>query len=122
MHAFVVFGSSRAYQDMPICKHASRLTLLLLSCSISVQSTMKVINEIISRYPPNYKQSAVIPVLDVAQQQNAGFVSLAVMNKVAEVLEMQPIRVYEVATFYTMYNRSKIGKYHVCICGTTPCR
>eukprot|EP00873_Tetraselmis_striata_P034431 jgi/Tetstr1/454695/TSEL_004032.t1 len=78
--------------------------------------------EILSRYPSNYKASACIPVLDLAQQQNKGWLTLAAMNKVAEVLEMAPIRVYEVATFYTMFNRSKIGKYHVMVCGTTPCR
>lgn len=78
--------------------------------------------EIMLRYPPNYKQSAVIPVLDLAQQQNNGWLSLAAMNSVAKLLEMPEIKVYEVATFYTMFNRSKIGKYHVMICGTTPCR
>lgn len=67
-------------------------------------------------------QSAVIPVLDLAQQQAGGWLSLAALNRVAAVLEMPPIRVYEVATFYTMFNRSKMGKYHVMICGTTPCR
>ena len=60
------------------------------------QSNMKRINEIISRYPPNYKASAVIPVLDLVQQMNGGWLSLTAMNKVAEILEMQEIRVYEV--------------------------
>jgi len=83
---------------------------------------MKLIEKIITRYPPNYKQSAVIPVLDLVQQMNGGWLSLSAMNKVAAVLEMPEIRVYEVATFYSMFNRSKIGKYHVLICGTTPCR
>ncbi|MEW5306621.1 MAG: hypothetical protein WDW36_009075 [Sanguina aurantia] len=78
--------------------------------------------EIINRYPPNYKASAVIPLLDLAQQQNEGWLSLAALNRVAKVLEMPEIRVYEVATFYTMFNRTKIGKYHVMVCGTTPCR
>ncbi|PNH11914.1 NADH dehydrogenase [ubiquinone] flavoprotein 2, mitochondrial [Tetrabaena socialis] len=86
------------------------------------EANYKVVNELISRYPPNYKASAIIPVLDIAQQQNKGWLSLAALNRVASVLEMQPIRVYEVATFYTMFNRSKIGKYQVLICGTTPCR
>lgn len=86
------------------------------------EANYKVVNEIISRYPPNYKASAVIPVLDIAQQQNGGWLSLAAMNRVAQILGMAPIRVYEVATFYTMFNRSKIGKYHVMVCGTTPCR
>lgn len=53
--------------------------------------------EVLSRYPSNYKQSGVIPVLDLAQQQNAGFLSLAAMNRVANILEMAPIRVYEVS-------------------------
>lgn len=74
-----------------------------------------------SRYPSNYKASAVIPLLDLAQQQNDGWLSLAAMNRVASVLDMAPIRVYEVATFYTMFNRSKMGKYHIMVCGTTPC-
>lgn len=78
--------------------------------------------QLIARYPSNYKQSAVIPLLDLAQQQNGGWLSLAAMNRVAKVLEMPEIRVYEVATFYSMFNRTKIGKYHIQICGTTPCR
>lgn len=82
----------------------------------------KRVTEIIGRYPANYKASAVIPVLDIAQQQNKGWLSLAAMNRVAKVLDMAEIRVYEVATFYTMFNRSKMGKYHIMICGTTPCR
>eukprot|EP00879_Flechtneria_rotunda_P001051 GHRR01001189.1.p1 GENE.GHRR01001189.1~~GHRR01001189.1.p1 ORF type:complete len:295 (+),score=104.56 GHRR01001189.1:317-1201(+) len=82
----------------------------------------KRVAEIVARYPPNYKASAVIPVLDLAQQQNGGWLSLGAMNRVAKVLEMAEIRVYEVATFYTMFNRSKIGRYHIMICGTTPCR
>eukprot|EP00798_Chlamydomonas_sp_ICE-L_P007333 gene7333-455_t len=85
-------------------------------------ANMKLVVDRIAHYPPNYKQSAVIPVLDMAQQQNGGYLSLAAMNHVAEVLEMPPIRVYEVATFYSMFNRTKIGKYHIMVCGTTPCR
>ncbi|CAD7701222.1 unnamed protein product [Ostreobium quekettii] len=81
----------------------------------------KIANEIISRYPPNYKQSAVIPLLDLAQQQYGGWLPLAALNRVAAVLDMPEIRVYEVATFYTMFNRSKVGRYHVMVCGTTPC-
>ncbi|KAG7675148.1 hypothetical protein Ndes2526B_g08007 [Nannochloris sp. 'desiccata'] len=81
----------------------------------------KLVAEILSRYPSNWKQSAIIPILDLAQQQNEGWLSLAAMNRVAKVLDMAEIRVYEVATFYTMFNRSKIGKYHVMVCGTTPC-
>lgn len=74
------------------------------------------VNEIIANYPPNYKASAVIPVLDIAQQQNGGWISLAAMDKVAEILGMAPIRVYEVGTFYSMFNRSKVGKYYIQVC------
>ena len=61
-----------------------------------MQANMVRINAIIARYPPNYKASAVIPVLDLVQQMNGGWLSLTAMNKVAAVLEMQEIRVYEV--------------------------
>jgi NADH:ubiquinone oxidoreductase subunit E len=67
--------------------------------------TLKKAEEIISHYPPQYKKAAVIPVLDLAQRQNNGWTSISVMNAVAELLEMPPMRVYEVATFYTMFNR-----------------
>lgn len=85
------------------------------------EANYELASELLLKYPTNYKQSAVIPLLDMAQKQNQGWLSLSAMNKVAEVLGMPPIRVYEVATFYTMFNRSRIGKYHVMVCGTTPC-
>lgn len=66
-------------------------------------------------------QSAAIPLLDLAQQQNGGWVPVSAMNKIASILEVAPIRIYEVATFYTMFNRQPVGKYHVMVCGTTPC-
>jgi NADH dehydrogenase (ubiquinone) flavoprotein 2 len=62
-------------------------------------------NKIISHYPPQYKKAAVIPLLDLAQRQNKGWTSISVMNFVAKLLSMPPMRVYEVATFYTMFNR-----------------
>ncbi|KAF2671051.1 respiratory-chain NADH dehydrogenase 24 kDa subunit [Microthyrium microscopicum] len=79
-----------------------------------------LITEILARYPPQYKKAAVMPLLDLGQRQH-GFTSLSVMNEVAKRLDMPPMRVYEVATFYTMYNRSPVGKYHVQCCTTTPC-
>jgi len=80
----------------------------------------KLIAEILARYPPQYKKAAVMPLLDLGQRQH-GFTSISVMNEVARLLEMPPMRVYEVATFYTMYNRDPVGKYHVQCCTTTPC-
>jgi NADH dehydrogenase (ubiquinone) flavoprotein 2 len=77
----------------------------------------KLIDEILKRYPPQYKKAAVMPLLDLGQRQH-GFTSLSVMNKVARLLEMPPMRVYEVATFYTMYNRTPVGKWHLQVCTT----
>ena len=76
---------------------------------------------ILGRYPDNYKQAATIPLLDLAQRQAGGWLPLAAMDKVAKVTGQAPIRVYEVATFYTMFNRTKVGKYFIQLCGTTPC-
>ena len=81
---------------------------------------MKRIEGIVANYPPGYEVAAVIPVLDLAQRQH-GWLPISAMNKVAEVLKMPKMRVYEVATFYTMFNRSPVGKYHIQICTTTPC-
>ena len=78
-------------------------------------------NKIIARYPQGRQQSAVMPLLDLAQRQNQGWLSREAMDHVAKVLGMPPIRVYEVATFYTMYNLAPIGRYHVQVCTTTPC-
>lgn len=82
---------------------------------------MKMAEEIIGRYPPQYKKAAVIPLLDLGQRQNSGWTSISVMNYVAELLEMPPMRVYEVASFYTMFNREPVGKYFLQLCTTTPC-
>ncbi|EEH19308.1 hypothetical protein PABG_01627 [Paracoccidioides brasiliensis Pb03] len=85
------------------------------------EQNLKLIDEILRRYPPQYKKAAVMPVLDLGQRQH-GFTSISVMNEVARLLEMPPMRVYEVATFYTMYNREPVGKYFVQVCTTTPCQ
>ncbi|GME89552.1 hypothetical protein B5S28_g2325 [[Candida] boidinii] len=77
--------------------------------------------EIIAKYPPQYKKGAVMPLLDLGQRQ-LGFTSISVMNYVAKYLDMPPMRVYEVATFYTMYNRRPMGKYNIQVCTTTPCQ
>lgn len=81
----------------------------------------KQIEKIVARYPVQYKKAAVMPVLDVAQRQNGGWVSLTAMNAVAKLLDMNPMRVYEVASFYTMYNREPVAPNFVQLCTTTPC-
>lgn len=74
----------------------------------------------IAKYPAGRQQSAVMPLLDLAQRQE-GWVSRAAMEVIAEMLDMAPIRVEEVATFYTMYNRRPVGKFHVQVCTNLPC-
>ena len=76
---------------------------------------------VIKRYPTNKKQSAVIPVLDIAQRQNKGWLTKSAIEKVAETLSMSFIRVMEVATFYSMFNLKPIGENFLQICRTTPC-
>jgi len=83
--------------------------------------------EIIARYPEGRQVSAVIPLLDVAQRQvgaetnTQGWLPIPVIEFVASQLSMPYIRAYEVATFYTMFNLAPVGRYHVQVCGTTPC-
>uniref|UniRef100_A0A8C2CTV8 NADH dehydrogenase [ubiquinone] flavoprotein 2, mitochondrial n=1 Tax=Cyprinus carpio TaxID=7962 RepID=A0A8C2CTV8_CYPCA len=81
---------------------------------------MKRVDAIINNYPEGHKAAATIPVLDLAQRQH-GWLPISAMNKVAEILGVAPMRVYEVATFYTMFLRQPVGKYHMQICTTTPC-
>ena len=81
----------------------------------------KKVSEIIKKYPSKRILSAVIPLLDLAQRQNNGWLSKNSMEKVAETLSMSYIRVLEVATFYSMFNLQPIGKNFVQICRTTPC-
>ena len=83
--------------------------------------------EIIAQYPPGRQMSASIPLLDLAQRQvgaetgTQGWLPLPVLEYVAAELDMPVIRVLEVATFYTMFNLAPVGKFHVQVCGTTPC-
>ena len=75
----------------------------------------------IAKYPPGREASAVLPLLDLAQRQMGGWVPRAAMDYVGGLLGMAPIRVYEVATFYTMFNLRPVGKYLLQACTTTPC-
>ncbi|XP_069702010.1 NADH dehydrogenase [ubiquinone] flavoprotein 2, mitochondrial [Periplaneta americana] len=81
---------------------------------------LKRAEAIMAIYPEGHKKAAVIPLLDLAQRQH-GWLPITAMHKVAEILSMPKMRVYEVATFYTMFNRNPTGKYHVQVCTTTPC-
>ncbi len=76
---------------------------------------------IIARYPEGRQQSAVMPLLDLAQRQAGGWLPREVLDYIADYLDMPRIRVYEVATFYTMYNTKPVGRHLVQLCRTTPC-
>lgn len=75
----------------------------------------------IAKYPEGRQQSAVMPLLYIAQRQHDGWIPRAAIEAIGTMLGMPFIRVFEVATFYTMYNLAPIGQYHIQICGTTPC-
>jgi NADH-quinone oxidoreductase subunit E len=77
--------------------------------------------KLMAKYPEGRQGSAVIAVLDLAQRQHDGWLPRAAMDHVAELLDMAPIRVYEVATFYTMFNLQPVGRHHIQVCRTTPC-
>lgn len=92
----------------------------------------KKIPDILGRYPQQHKQSAVMPLLDLAQRQVAedgikadppygGWIPRAAMDYIAQLLDMPKVKVYEVASFYSMYNTAPVGKYLIQVCTTTPC-
>ncbi len=93
---------------------------------------MAQVAEILSRYPAGKQRSATMPLLDLAQRQVAedglkasppygGWIPRVAMDKIAEIVDVPPVKVYEVATFYSMYNLAPVGKYLVQMCTTTPC-
>ena len=82
---------------------------------------LKVVDDILKKYPEKRKKSAVMPLLYLAQRQNENWIPLAAMKYIANYLSIPYISVYEVATFYTMYNLSPVGKYFVQVCTTSPC-
>jgi len=85
------------------------------------EKNMERARSIMGNYPAGHTRGAVIPLLDLAQRQHGGWLPLAAMKEVARILEMPEMRVYEVATFYTMFMRTPVGKYHIQVCTTTPC-
>lgn len=75
---------------------------------------------ILRNYPKGFEASGIIPILDLCQRQH-GWLPISAMNYVADYLKVSRMRIYEVATFYTMFKRSPVGKYHIQVCTTTPC-
>jgi len=85
------------------------------------KANLEIAKGILKKYPEGRKKSAVMPLLYLAQRQNDNWIPLAAMKYIAKYLEMPYIKVYEVATFYTMYNLAPVGKYFVQVCTTSPC-
>jgi NADH-quinone oxidoreductase subunit E len=83
--------------------------------------TLEKVRKIIKRYPEGKQKSALLPVLHIAQEEMGGYLSVDVQDYVAGLLGIQPIEVYEVATFYTQFNLEKRGKYVIEVCHTGPC-
>lgn len=79
------------------------------------------VNELMSHYPKGKEKSALLPVLHLAQQEFGGWLDVSTMDYVASLFNIQPIEVYEVATFYSMYNLKPVGKYVFEVCQTGPC-
>lgn len=99
------------------------------------KANMKIVHDVIARYPKGRQKSAIMPLLDLVQRQMAeegarpgkgenpygGWIPTVAMDEIARILDVAPMKVYEVATFYTMYNLRPVGKYHIQCCTTTPC-
>ena len=85
------------------------------------EKNLELVNKIKQNYPNGREKSAVMPLLYLAQKQNDNWIPLEAMKYIAKLINIPYIKVYEVATFYTMYNLSPVGKYHIQICTTTPC-
>ena len=84
-------------------------------------SSLEAVKAVIAKYPKGKQQSAVMALLYIAQRQNNNWIPLAAMKYIAQFLDMPYIKVYEVATFYSMYNLSPVGKFFIQVCTTTPC-
>lgn len=85
------------------------------------QDQLTEFNRLVSHYPEGKQKSALLPVLHLAQNSFGGWLSAETMDYVAELLQIKPIEVYEVATFYSMYNLKPVGKYMFEVCQTGPC-
>ena len=85
------------------------------------KANIEIAENILKKYPESRKKSAVMPFLYLVQRQNENWIPLVAMKYIAKYLEISYIKVYEVATFYTMYNLAPVGKYFVQVCTTSPC-
>lgn len=92
-----------------------------MSVSVLPEAIYKQIDHWVAKYPPEQKQSAVLPVLTLVQEHNGGWLSEELMDAVASYLDMPRIAVYEVATFYSMFELKPIGRHKICVCTNVSC-
>ena len=85
------------------------------------QETLDQIDHWLAKYPDDQKQSAVMPALRIVQEANGGWLTIPLMDAVANYLQMPPIAVYEVASFYSMYEHKPVGKHKICVCTNISC-
>ena len=85
------------------------------------KENLELVNKIIQNYPKGKEKSAVMPLLYLVQKQHENWIPMEAMKYVGKLLSIPYMKVYEVATFYSMYNLSPVGKYHIQVCTTTPC-
>lgn len=85
------------------------------------EASRREIDKWVAKYPDDRKQSAVLEALKIVQEQNGGYLTTALMDAVAEYLDMEPISVYEVATFYTMYEHEPVGRHKISVCTNISC-
>ncbi len=85
------------------------------------KANMLKVHEIIKKYPKGKEKSAIMPLLYLVQEQNDNWIPTSAMDHIADILGLPKMNVYEVANFYTMYNKEQVGKYIIQVCRTTPC-
>ncbi len=85
------------------------------------KNNLSEIDRILEKYPSNQKSSAVMPLLDLAMRQSSGWIPESAMHEISKIIGLPYIRVYEVASFYSMFNLKPVGKYFIQVCTTTPC-
>jgi NADH-quinone oxidoreductase E subunit len=88
---------------------------------IFTPENLEKVNDILAKYPEGKQKSGVLPLLDIAQRQNNGYLSKEAIEYVADIINIPYIKAYEVVSFYTMFNLNPVGKYHLQLCTTTPC-
>jgi NADH-quinone oxidoreductase E subunit len=85
------------------------------------KDNLKKSHKIIAQYPKTKQASAIVPLLDLAQRQNSGWISNEIIGYIANILDMEPIKIYEIASFYSAFNLKPVGKYHIRVCSGISC-